>query len=164
MEAFSFRKSVVKISGQWVRFGKDTEAAIRLLSVGDRVAYVVEGRTLRHIEKAQAGPSPQRPQAPPVVPRSAPAQLVPAQAADSRNRSIQGTTARSLSTELQRQFSIERQVALKAAVELAELYSYGSTKECLDVAATFAAWIQDTADSVTGAAAGQAAGFSSPSL
>jgi len=123
MEAFSFRKSVVKISGQWVRFGKDTEDAIRLLSVGDRVAYVVEGRTLKRIEKAQAAPTPQ-----PAPPRPAPAQQAPAQATDGRNRSI------------------ERQVALKAAVELAELYKYGSTRECLDVAATFAAWIQ-TADS-----------------
>jgi len=113
MEAFSFRKGVVKISGQWIRFGKELEGSIRGLSVGDSVSYVVEDRNLKRIEKVQpqaAGPKPAT--AMPAAPT-----------ADSRNRSI------------------ERQVALKAAVELADLFGYKTTNQCLDVAASFADWI-----------------------
>jgi hypothetical protein len=114
-EAFSFRKGVVKISGQWIRFGKEMENSIKGISVGDSVSYTVEGRNLKRIEKLLDQPASPKPAKPtPATPSS-----------DSRNRSI------------------ERQVALKAAVELAELYGYSSTKECLDVAASFAAWIED---------------------
>ena len=136
MEAFSFRKGVVKIiprtsfsvsptaeqlkSGKWIRFSPEVEGSVRRLSVGDTVNYTVENGTLKAIEKAQT----KQPAAPPVAvaaPAKAQATLP---AADTRNRSI------------------ERQVALKAAVELAGLYGYKSTKECLDVAASFAAWIE----------------------
>ena len=115
-EAFSFRKGVVKISGQWIRFGKELENSIKGISVGDSVTYTVDGRNLKRIAKElekQPAPKPLQP-------------ILAAPSSDNRNRSI------------------ERQVALKAAVELAELYGYSSTKECLDVAASFAAWIDDT--------------------
>jgi hypothetical protein len=116
MEAFSFRKAVVKISGTWIRFEKDTEGAIRMLSVGDKVAYKVENRQLKRIEKQLPKPPAETAQ-----PKEQPAQNT----TDTRNRSI------------------ERQVALKAAVELAGLYGYGSTKEYLDVAESFADWIEN---------------------
>lgn len=124
MEAFSFRKGVVKISGKWIRFGSELENLIKRLSVGDEVDYIAEGGTLKWIEKKtakQAVPALGVVRAPIKAPTTA---SVPVPTTDTRNRSI------------------ERQVALKAAVELAGLYSYRSTKECLDVAASFAAWIE----------------------
>lgn len=129
-EAFSFQKGVVKIDGQWLRFGPEAEPHLRELSFGERVGYIAEGRKLVWIEKAQkpqAAPQQQPVPAPtqPAPKGTAPAAsgLTAAQVLDNRNKSI------------------ERQVALKAAVELAGFYGYGTTKECLNVAATFAAWI-----------------------
>lgn len=145
MEAFSFRKSVVKIDGRWLGFGRELEGAIRDLSVGDRVGYMTEGRNLKRIQRMESSVSPTasqlkiEKQQPPRVPVVASgAETMPAIPAtmDNRNRSI------------------ERQVALKAAVELAELFGYKTTNQCLDVAANFAAWIEG---SVTTAAAGKAA-------
>jgi len=130
MEAFSFRKGVVKISGKWIRFGPEAESAIKALSKGDSVSYVVEAGNLKRIQKVEA----KQPTAAPVtVAAPAKAQATPAQAKPENpaNPSFQD-----------RNKSIERQVALKAAVELAGLYGYKSTKECLDVAASFAAWIE----------------------
>lgn len=143
MEAFSFRKGVVKIDGQWLRFGPEAEGAIRELSVGDRVGYLVHGRSLKWVEKArQAAPKAAMQNVPAVAQKAANGSILPVSgASDCRNRSI------------------ERQTALKAAVELAQLLGYKSTDQCLDVAATFAAWIE-----TGGAAAGQAAGFPPSSL
>ena len=123
MEAFSFRKGVVKISGKWIRFGPEAESAIKALSKGDSVNYVVENGNLKRIEKAQA-------RQPAAVPVAVAAPAKP-QAANPATLPFQD-----------RNKSIERQVALKAAVELAGLYGYKSTKECLDVAASFANWIE----------------------
>jgi hypothetical protein len=126
MEAFSFRKGVVKISGKWIRFGPEAESAIKALSMGDTVSYLVENGTLKRIEKTLQKPVPVAIAAPKAMAAPAKAQVNPA------NPSFQD-----------RNRSIERQVALKAAVDLAGLYGYKSTKECLDTAASFAAWIED---------------------
>ncbi len=133
MEAFSFRKGVVKISGRWVRFGPALEGAIKGLSVGDRVSYTVEDGFLKNIQKEQK----EQPQA--VSPRPA-ASAAPAKAQAPAPAPAEGKHQSSPFED--RNQSIERQVALKAAVELAGLYGYKSTKECLDVAASFAAWIR----------------------
>ncbi len=124
MEAFSFRKGVVKISGRWIRFGPEAESAVKALSKGDCVSYVVENGNLKRIEKSQQKPTPAVVTAPVKAQTSA-------NPGNPANPSFQD-----------RNKSIERQVALKAAVELAGLYGYKSTKECLDVAASFAAWIE----------------------
>ena len=121
MEAFSFRKGVVKVSGKWIRFGPALESAIKGLSVGDRVSYAVEDGTLKNIQKEQPQAASQKPTA--ATPQAPVEGKHQSSGLEERNRSI------------------ERQVALKAAVELAGLYGYKSTRECLDVAATFAAWI-----------------------
>ena len=125
MEAFSFRKGVVKVSGRWIRFGLETESAVKALLKGDSVSYVQENGNLKRIEKAQAK-----------QPTAAPAAV----AASAKTQSAAATPTNSSFQD--RNKSIERQVALKAAVELAGLYGYKSTKECLDVAASFAAWIE----------------------
>ena len=144
-EAFSFQKGVVKIDGQWLRFGPEVEAYVRELSFGDKVGYIAEGRKLLWIEKAQKPQTAQQQQPTPApAPKPAP---VPAQATAAAQAAAKGTaSAPSGLTAAQvldnRNKSIERQVALKAAVELAGFYGYGTTKECLDVAATFAAWIE----------------------
>ena len=123
MEAFSFRKGVVKVSGQWLRFGPEIVGTLRGLKVGDAVSYMVEDRTLKSIEKKQPEVVPAATPKPAMQP-TAPKPTFTGLGMDNRNRSI------------------ERQVALKAAVELAGLYGYKSTKECLDAAASFAEWIE----------------------
>ena len=140
MEAFSFRKGVVKISGRWIRFGPEAEGIIRGLSVGDAVNYLAVNGVLKRIEKAQATPRAAAPAAaaqPKAPVKAQEAVLVPT----TGKTEIQTRYCKSYSFD-DRNRSIERQVALKAAVELAGLYGYRSTKECLDVAATFAAWIE----------------------
>lgn len=127
-EAFSFRKGVVKISGRWIRFGPEAVNSIRVLSVGDTVGYITGNGTLKSVQKSQAG---QHAAASPAATAPVKAQIAPPAPATGRNPAFED-----------RNRSIERQVALKAAVELAERYGYRSTKECLDVAATFAAWIE----------------------
>ncbi|MBU0590828.1 hypothetical protein KKF81_06040 [Candidatus Micrarchaeota archaeon] len=137
VEAFSFRKSVVKLDGSWFHFSREVEGTLRELKTGEKVNYIVENRNLQWIQKTKFSSSPtaeqlkiegakpvQQPKQTAAVQLSKPVQT--ATAGDSRNRSI------------------ERQVALKAAVELAELYGYKSINECLDVAASFAAWIDST--------------------
>ncbi|MBU0733928.1 MAG: hypothetical protein KKG10_07235, partial [Proteobacteria bacterium] len=139
VEAFSFRKSVVKIDGHWFNFGREVEGTLRELKTGETVNYTVENRNLQWIQKTSFSSSPtaeqlkiEKTNAKPVQQPNGPATVRTVQsvqtatAGDSRNRSI------------------ERQVALKAAVELAELYGYKSINECLDVAASFAAWIDST--------------------
>ena len=117
VEAFSFKKGVVKIDGHWFHFGREAEEVLRELKVGDPVAYVYEDKTLQRIKKADPKPAPKPT---PVTPPT------PTMSVDSRNKSI------------------ERQVALKAAVELADLYQYPNPEACLNVAAIFAAWIEDS--------------------
>ncbi|MFH1261494.1 MAG: hypothetical protein ABII39_06125 [Candidatus Micrarchaeota archaeon] len=137
VEAFSFRKSVVKLDGSWFHFSREVEGTLRELKTGEKVNYIVENRNLQWIQKTKfsssptaeqlkierAGAKPAQQAGPTVIKPAQQAQPTPA-TGDSRNRSI------------------ERQVALKAAVELAELYGYKNIGECLDVAASFAAWIE----------------------
>jgi len=125
VEAFSFRKGVVKIDGRWIRFGPELEGILRKLCVGNRVKYVAEDRNLKRIEQDQAKPATPKPAETtlPALVVAKPQASPPVSPEDNRSRSI------------------ERQVALKAAVELAELFGYKTTNQCLDVAATFAAWI-----------------------
>ncbi len=116
VEAFSFRKGVVKIDGQWIHFSREAEETLRELKVGDSVGYISENKNLQWVEKSDVK----------VAPKPKPSTPTTSTAAvETRNRNI------------------ERQVALKAAVELAELYKYGSTGDCLNVAASFAAWIEN---------------------
>jgi hypothetical protein len=143
MEAFSFRKGVVRISGRWIRFGPEAENYIRGLSIGDAVGYLVGANgSLKWIEPGKAG---QRAAASIAVAATvkAPvkAQAVPPAPAAATPRPAVLPMPR-MPTFEDRNRSIERQVALKAAVELAGLYGYKSTRECLDVAASFAAWIE----------------------
>jgi hypothetical protein len=138
-EAFSFRKGVVKISGRWFRFGPEVESTVRGLTIGETVSYLAVDGTLKRVETtlATSGAAVQ-PKAS-IKAQAAP----PAQAGDKAARPENPVLHPPRTGPFEdRNRSIERQVALKAAVELAGLYGYKSTRECLDVAATFAAWIE----------------------
>jgi hypothetical protein len=144
-EAFSFRKGVVKISGRWLRFGPEVEATVRELTIGETVGYLAVNGVLKRVETtlgtqraAAPGAAAAQPKAP-IKAQAAPTAQAGDKVAKPENPVLRPPRT---ATFEDRNRSIERQVALKAAVELAGLYGYRSTKECLDVAATFAAWIE----------------------